>query len=115
MTSQEKNIAIAEFCGWIPETRKMYGGEKNVKGWGKNQHLSLGDKDRAFTSYPEAFPNYVGSLDAMHEAIVKLKEFDGCKSICNRYREFLLHLMQAMDPGATLWRMGYFIGSWSHA
>jgi hypothetical protein len=40
--------------GWVPETRKLYGGEVNVKGFGKNTHLSLGDPYRQFTLDPPA-------------------------------------------------------------
>lgn len=34
--------------GWKPETRKMYAGENNVKGFGLNQHLGRGDCERKF-------------------------------------------------------------------
>jgi hypothetical protein len=68
MTPEEKQIAIGQICGWTPEVRKMYGGEKNVKGWGFNAHLDLGDRDRRFTTNPSSFTDYLNSLDAMAEA-----------------------------------------------
>lgn len=68
MTDDELRIKVAELCGWSRETRKMYGGEKNVKGWGTNRHLGLGDRERDFTTSPYRFPDYCNDLNAMHEA-----------------------------------------------
>jgi hypothetical protein len=62
---EAQRIAIAEWLGWKPVTIKLYGGEKNVKGWELNQHLSKGDKDRKFTCHVETFPDYCNDLNAM--------------------------------------------------
>ncbi len=68
MTPEAQRIAIAEACGWKPETRKMYAGCPNVEGWGKNQHLGIGDKDRDFTTMWQRLPDYLNDLNAIHEA-----------------------------------------------
>lgn len=74
MTPEAQRIAIAEACGWTRETRRMYAGARNVEGWGKNQHLELGDRDRDFTISPNAFPDYLNDLNAMHVAERALKD-----------------------------------------
>lgn len=48
MTDIQKRIRISEILGWKKETRQMYAGVKNVKGWGFNTHLGPGHKDRSF-------------------------------------------------------------------
>lgn len=68
LSDEELRVKCAELCGWKPETRKMYAGEANVNGWGLNKHLSLGHRDRKFTTSPTSFPNYPADLNAMHEA-----------------------------------------------
>lgn len=68
MTPEEQRIAIANVhLGWKPEVRKMWAGEKNVRGWGRNQHLHPGDKDRHFTTYVRDMPDYLNDLNATHE------------------------------------------------
>ncbi len=73
MTPEAQRIAIAEACGWKLETRSMYGGTKNVKGWGFNGRLSLGHAERKFITYVDSFPDYLNDLNAMHEAEKVLK------------------------------------------
>jgi len=68
MKPEAQRIAIAEASGWTPEVRRMYAGVKNVHGWGKNLHLSLGDSNRLFATIAAEFPDYLSDLNAMHEA-----------------------------------------------
>ncbi len=90
-------IAIHLF-GWMPETRKMYGGEKNAKGFGLNQHLSLGSPDRNFL-YEYSFPpfNYstdpAASMQVLEKCIVeqrKLHAGDACFFFSKDGSEFWL-------------------------
>lgn len=49
MPIRDQYVALAVgIDGWKRETRRMYAGTKNVKGWGKNLHLHLGDNQRDF-------------------------------------------------------------------
>lgn len=85
MNEEQQRIAIAEACGWKPEVRKMYAGEKNVKGWGKNAHLHPGDKDRVFAMSSHEFPDYLNDLNAMHQAEKTLtfeQKRDYCEWLC---------------------------------
>lgn len=68
MKPELQRIAIAEACGWKREKRRMYAGAMNVRGWGKNQHLSAGHPNRLFVTTPELFPDYLNDLNAMHKA-----------------------------------------------
>ena len=68
MNPEQQRIAIAAACGWERETRKRYGGESNVAGWGFNTHLPLGAIGRRFALSPLEFPDYLNDLNAMHEA-----------------------------------------------
>ena len=61
MTKERQNIVIAEFCGYREIERR----EHPMEGCGKVLSGKIGGKD-----YIVAIPNYTGSLDAMHEAIV---------------------------------------------
>jgi hypothetical protein len=88
MSPEKINQAIGEFCGWKPETRKMYAGENNVKGWGKNQHLDLGHRDREFITGHYGFENYHEDLNAIHGAVTKL-----IYSKRKRYRQWLQTIM----------------------
>lgn len=91
LTDEQKRIRIAELCGWKKETRNMYGGVKNVQGWGMNTHLGLGSADRKFTMHPDTFPDYLHDLNAMHEAEETLTDFqlqafgDQLQQIVNYY------------------------------
>ena len=63
MTKERQNIVIAEFCGWTdikPEVRGSGAPERRPSPYG----CPPGKKWKA------TIPNYTGSLDAMHEAIV---------------------------------------------
>jgi hypothetical protein len=71
-TDQQITERLARFMGWKPEVRKKYAGEPNCKGWGKNQHLHLGDKDREFSIWtPEV---NLDSRDALQPVLEKLNE-----------------------------------------
>lgn len=69
MTTNEIKRVLAEREGWTPEVRKRYGGDKNVSGWGKNKHLSLGDRERDFTTWLDFDIN---SKDAIGRVMEKL-------------------------------------------
>jgi hypothetical protein len=97
MSPDAQRIAIAEACGWKPEIRKMYGGEKNVKGWGFNTHLGLGDKDRAFTQFPQTFPDYLADLNAIIPAITKLPASER-----DTYQNWLSRIVEREHRMATI-------------
>lgn len=68
MSHDEKKVAIAvHVLGWEPETRKMYAGEKNVKGWGYNTHLERGDRNRRFAQHPFNLPDPLTDPAALGE------------------------------------------------
>lgn len=65
MNAQAQRIAIAEACGFKPVKRRKYAGQSNVIGWEKVNPVH-GCKD--FIRYPIQLPDYLNSLDLMHEA-----------------------------------------------
>jgi hypothetical protein len=71
MSPEKQRVAIAEACGWKPETRPMYAGEKKVKGWGKNAHLHPGHIERQFIPgwAVNSFPDYLSDLNAIVSAV----------------------------------------------
>jgi hypothetical protein len=56
MTDEEKRVKIAEACGW----KKLYSGKLKSQLYGKNPN------GKHWLNY--AAPDYLNSLDAMHEA-----------------------------------------------
>ena len=92
MTYREIVIALAELDGWRPETREEYCGVNDVKGFGRNQHLSLEDKDRQFcpevaaSFYAASFywPDYINDLNIIHR-------FEHALT-ARQYRAFCYHL-----------------------
>lgn len=74
MTTKEQIIAVAEWQGWKPETRKMYAGQKNVKGWGFNTHLSMGHRDRQFVTRSDQFPDWANDLHAIMDVVAVLTD-----------------------------------------
>lgn len=103
MTDQEINRKIAELYGWKREKRKRWGGTDNVDGWGRNQHLSLGHKDRQFTTWLEGhIPNYCSDLNAMHEVEERLSDLEHLK-----FRQQLssyFHRRPDENPFTAAWR-----------
>jgi hypothetical protein len=65
MKPELQRIAIAEACGWTFQvgTRPTYGGTNRPRGW----------KNPVTGNVVMCHPDYLGSLDAMHEAEKTLK------------------------------------------
>ena len=79
MKPEQQRIAIAEACGW-----KKCRTEQGHLAWGC-------DPD---TGYEQKLPNYLGDLNAMHEAEKVLGE--------KRIRSYTFTLAQALDTSPTV-------------
>lgn len=73
MKPEAQWIAIAEACGWRnpnhEETQKLVD-----TWWSKDRNVWWLPPDRATLVMVSSVPNYIGSLDAMHEAEMTLTE-----------------------------------------
>lgn len=103
LTSDEKRVMIATLDGFdeVSEIHDKNTGQTSLRGRRGASWFDL--------------PDYCGSLDAIAEAVLRLKNEDTAKSIHNRYRAYLIHLMNIVNPGVTLWRDGEFLGTWVNA
>lgn len=84
MSADERKLLIATTVfGWKAEKRKRYAGAENVNGWGLNQHLHRGDKDRLFVTGPFYFPDWPTSIAAAFEVLEKIRADGFVLSITN--------------------------------
>lgn len=111
MTEQEMRVAIAEACGW-KRHKTQFGYEwedpEGRRGFVRRHEDRGGD-------YLVSAPDYLNDLNAMHVVEQELKSKHGHKSVGNLHRNYLLHLMNVMNPGVELWDNGTYLGDWTHA
>ncbi len=88
MTPEQKRVAIAEYCGW----KDLHAEDGSV--WGKSpKDLAYkGNRGMAILSYE--VPDYLNSLDAMHEA-EKVLNF-------NQKRSYYIELCKQITPLETV-------------
>lgn len=101
LSPEQKRVKIAEACGWKREVRKRYAGSSNVEGWGLNTHLPEGSFGREFTAVASAFPDFLNSLDSMHEAektLFKDRHVCGAPCLDLDWIVYLKCIMQGIEP-----------------
>lgn len=91
MTETEQRIAIAEWCGW-----KWAPGKVIEFGADIPRNIWYAPSGLACKSGP---PDYLNDLNAMHEAVLRLRELDAKLYI--RYHQELIKIDGLLYPDAT--------------